>query len=483
MQSEETLAAYLDGSLPAEDRAALEEAALNEGELLREIVHQRKMEAALRGLLGETQRMEEAIMVSVRGVSDETAAARVMTVAMRGPTARPARAWRLPSPFSPALLAALVMIGCIITAAWWWSGSEPATLATIREVHDARWTRGIPLQRGARLGTQPVTLDAGSIELELQSGAILTLEGPVTFALRAGNHLALTSGKVAAFAPATAKGLTISTPTSRVVDLGTRFGVWTDGQNSEAHVFEGSVDVAATNTAPLVRLQAGSATRIEGGRLQPIRLNEEAFPATLRRIEGLQRDGSFEKTTSLRAAAAPPGEWSASGCAIVQGSARGVRPNHGRSMLQFLSGASSLSPADSEEPATARQMVDLKQWRAEIAGGQVEVIVSVRFNQGGEQSAVMGISVAALRAEEAGQPIPWNTLPLERRASADGECDTDPRTWEMRRVRLKLPPDTVAIMAQLQARKIPGVSAEKAPSGHFADNAAITLLLPHSRTR
>lgn len=41
MQSEESLAAYLDGSLPAKESAALEESALNDGELFREMVQQR----------------------------------------------------------------------------------------------------------------------------------------------------------------------------------------------------------------------------------------------------------------------------------------------------------------------------------------------------------------------------------------------------------------------------------------------------------
>lgn len=480
MQSEEPLAAYLDGNLPAEEVAAFEESALNDGELFREIVQHRKMEAALLALLGESQRMEAAIMASVRGVSDETAAARVMTAAARAPTAHPAREWRFPSPFHPALLAALVMIGCFIAAAWWWMASRPAVLATVREVHDARWSRGIALRSGASLGSQQVTLDAGSIELEMQSGVILAMEGPVTFALRDGNHLALTSGKMAAYAPATAKGFTILTPTSRVVDLGTRFGVLTDGIHSEAHVFEGSVDVAAISAPQSVRITAGSAMRIEG--LQPIRVDEDAFPPTLRRVEGLQRDGSFEKTGSFRTATAPPGEWSATRCEIVNGSTRGVRPNHGRSMLQFLGGASSKSGSDESgtAEAAARQVIDLKRWRAEIASGHVEVVVSVRFNQVvDEPHAMMGIGVAALRAEDANRPNSWTTLPPERKAFAEGECDTDPRTWEMRRARLKLPPDTVAIVVQLQARIATNESAETAQPGQFADNASVTLLLPH----
>jgi FecR protein len=481
MQSEETLAAYLDGSLRAEEWAALEEAALNEGELFREIVQQRQMEAALCGLLGESQRMEEAIMVSVRGVSDETAAARVMTAAVRGPTARPARTWMSPSSRSPALLAALVMIGCLIAAAWWWKGSRPPVLATVCEVHDARWSNGLALRPGAHLGAEQTTLDAGTVELQMQSGAIVALEGPATFALRDGNHLALASGKVAAFVPASAKGFTVSTPTSRVVDLGTRFGVLTDGLLSQAHVFEGSVDVAANSAPQTVRITAGSAMRIDGSLLQPIPVNEDAFPPTLRRVEGLQRDGSFEKTKFFPATTAPPGEWSAARSQIVNETARGVRPNHGRSMVQLLSGAS--APSDSDESGP-RQVISLKQWQAEIATGQVAVVVSARFNQAADEPrAMMGIGVAALRGEEVSNPISWNALPPERKALAGGECDADPRTWERRHVRLKLPPDTVAIVVQLQEGVARKETAPSALPGQFADNVAVTLLLPHHPSR
>lgn len=483
MHGEETLAAYLADTLPAEESAAFEEAALDDDELFREIVQQRQMEAALRGLLGESKRMEAAIMASVRGVSDETAAARAMIDAVRGPTARPARAWRLPSPLYPALLAALVMIGCFIAAAWWWNGSRPSFLATVREVHDARWSGGLALRPGARLGSEQTTLDAGTVELEMQSGAIVNLEGPATFALRDGNHLALASGKVAAFVPPSAKGFTVSTPMSRVVDLGTRFGVVTDGRISQAHVFEGSVDVAAISAPQSVRIAAGSALRIEGAMLQPIPVNEDAFPPTLRRVEGLQRDGSFEKTKSFPATTAPYGEWSASRAQIVSGSTRGVRPNHGRSMVQFLSGASS-PPYSDESESGPRQLISLKRWQAEIATGQVEVMVSARFNQVAEEPhAVMGIGVAALREEDSGKPTPWNTLPPARKAFAGGECDADPRTWEMRRVRLKLPPDTVAIVVQLRAGMATKETAPMALPGQFADNVAVTLLLPYLPSR
>ncbi len=476
MQSEESLAAYLDGSLPAKESAALEESALNDGELFREMVQQRQMESALRGLLGESERMEAAIMASVRGVSDEAAAARVMTVAVRGPAARTARGWRWSSPLYPALLAALVMIGCFIAAAGWWKGSPPPVLATVLEVRDARWSGGLVLRPGARLGSEQTTLDAGTVELQMQSGAIVGLEGPATFALRDGNHLALTSGKVAAFVPPSAKGFTVSTPTSRVVDLGTRFGVMTDGLLSQAHVFEGSVDVAAISAPQAVRITAGSAMRIEGNLLQPIPVHEDAFPPTLRRVEGLQRDGSFEKTKSFPAATAPHGEWSAARGQIVSGTTRGVRPNHGRSMAQFFE-------SESEE-AGPRQVVSLKQWQAEIANGQVEVVVSARFNRAADEPhAGMGISVAALRAEDAGKPIPWDELPPERKAFAGGECDTDPRTWEMRRARLKLPPDTVAIVVQLQGGMAAKETASIALPGQFADNVAVTLLLPHLPSR
>ncbi|MEA3207598.1 MAG: hypothetical protein QOE70_655 [Chthoniobacter sp.] len=482
MQSEETLTAYLEGILPKEECAAFEESALKDGNLFGEIVHQRRMEAAMRGLLGESQRMEAAIMASVRGVSDETAAARVMTAAVGGPTAHPARAWRLPALLYPALLAALVMIGCFIAATFWWKESHPQFLATVREVHHARWSGGLALRPGARLGSEQTTLDAGTVELEMQSGAIVALEGPATFALRDRNHLALSSGKVAAFVPPSAKGFTVSTPTSRVVDLGTRFGVLTDGLVSESHVFAGSIEVAAISAPQPVRITAGSAMRIEGAVLQPIPVNEDAFPPTLRRVEGLLRDGSFEKTKSFPATTSAHGEWLAARSEIVHGSTRSVRPNHGGSMLQFMSGAS--SPSDSGESGTveaaAWQFVSLKQWQAEIATGQVEIVVSARFNQvADEPHAAMGISVAALRAEDANQPNPWTTLPPERKAFAGGECDAEPRTWEMRRARLKLPPDTIAVVVQLRAGIATHESVARALPGQFADSASVTLLLPH----
>jgi anti-sigma factor RsiW len=79
MPSEQQLADYLAGALPERERAAFEAELAAHPEALRELVEQRRLDAALDALLNPSHaRVEVAIMASVRGASDEDIEARVL---------------------------------------------------------------------------------------------------------------------------------------------------------------------------------------------------------------------------------------------------------------------------------------------------------------------------------------------------------------------------------------------------------------------
>jgi len=80
MPPEQRLADYLTGSLTDEECAALEAELATDPESWREVVQQRRLEAALGALLNpNTARLEAAILASVRGASDEAIEARILT--------------------------------------------------------------------------------------------------------------------------------------------------------------------------------------------------------------------------------------------------------------------------------------------------------------------------------------------------------------------------------------------------------------------
>jgi hypothetical protein len=89
---------------------------------------------------------------------------------------------------------------------------------------------------------QRLKLTSGVLQLTYETGAKVTVEGPVDMVMTTPIEARLSEGKIAAAVPRFARGYTIVTPTAEVVDLGTEFGVSVDDVGaSEVHVFDGDV--------------------------------------------------------------------------------------------------------------------------------------------------------------------------------------------------------------------------------------------------
>jgi ferric-dicitrate binding protein FerR (iron transport regulator) len=63
------------------------------------------------------------------------------------------------------------------------------------------------------------------IKMKFQCGTLAILEGPASFSCIADGKLQLHSGKVYVQVPLGAEGFTVQTATSKIIDLGTEFGV------------------------------------------------------------------------------------------------------------------------------------------------------------------------------------------------------------------------------------------------------------------
>ncbi len=120
------------------------------------------------------------------------------------------------------------------------SGIEVATLS---DTIDARWADPADsLKTGARLatGATPWLLREGYAELLFDNDARVVVEGPAEFNLLTGDQLMLRYGRAYAIVPEQAYGFTICTPNSRIIDLGTEFGVQSDiSGDVKLHVIEG----------------------------------------------------------------------------------------------------------------------------------------------------------------------------------------------------------------------------------------------------
>ena len=120
-------------------------------------------------------------------------------------------------------------------------------------------------------------MDAGTVELEFNRGARVTLQGPSSFELKSTDLLHVSSGNLVARIAEEAIGFTITTGEAEVVDLGTEFGLRVgDDRQTEVHVIEGQVEVFERHDigADGSSKRSGESIRIEEG--QAIRLKVDA---------------------------------------------------------------------------------------------------------------------------------------------------------------------------------------------------------------
>jgi hypothetical protein len=167
---------------------------------------------------------------------------------------------------------------------------------TLTSVKNPVWERKSVV--GDRLGDEIVRLFAGSVELTFDDGAVVAVDGPIEFRPMSTGQLELRRGRLLASVPQQAIGFTVSTPTSKIVDLGTEFEVAVnEAGESDVHVLKGEVEVAPTTQHK---------DNVQKWRLLPDNFNRASFFA-LPQIQGpvpvsasLQgRSGQFQGFISL----------------------------------------------------------------------------------------------------------------------------------------------------------------------------------------
>ena len=141
---------------------------------------------------------------------------------------------------------------------------------------DAEW-QDIEPTFGALFEAGSFRLDAGTVELEFNRGARVTLKGPSRFELKNADLLHVSSGNLVARIPEEAIGFTITTDEAEVVDLGTEFGLRVgEGQKTEVHVIEGLVEVFERHDIGTegTNKRSGESMRIEEGQAIRWEVNE-----------------------------------------------------------------------------------------------------------------------------------------------------------------------------------------------------------------
>ena len=123
--------------------------------------------------------------------------------------------------------------------------------------------RVTPTTIGSTLRGGALHLRSGLLELTYPSGVVIVLVSPARFDLRSATLLWLAEGNATANVPAPAIGFTIETPSAKIVDLGTEFGVSASARSSDVHVFKGEVLIQNKDEPDSLRLTESRASRID----------------------------------------------------------------------------------------------------------------------------------------------------------------------------------------------------------------------------
>jgi hypothetical protein len=172
-------------------------------------------------------------------------------------------------------LVALCLYGSFVLIAWnlrpdALSGDD-GFVAVVRDTANVEWPKNAASKspNSSILSGEPLRIESGTIELELKMGATLVVDGPAEWSIDGDNGATLKAGKIVARVPSQAVGFTLSTPTAKIVDLGTEFGVEVnESGTTEVQVLKGKVELhpsqreSSTSVSEPITLSAGSARRI-----------------------------------------------------------------------------------------------------------------------------------------------------------------------------------------------------------------------------
>lgn len=157
------------------------------------------------------------------------------------------------------LAAAAVLLLSTATAVWWFQTGVSF------EVLGASGVAAEQFRVGDRLRGGPLSFDQGRLEVRLDSGVILKIDAPARLEIESAMKVAVASGKITADVGEHGKGFVIETPQTRIVDLGTVFGVEaSDAARTDVVVFQGQVELFEKGSSERVALlNQGEGLRIE----------------------------------------------------------------------------------------------------------------------------------------------------------------------------------------------------------------------------
>lgn len=165
-----------------------------------------------------------------------------------------------------AILSAAALIFLVVSV--YLSPPAPYEVATLADSMNAQWSSGLPLKPGTRITshTKPIQLTKGIVKFMTDDNVEVILEGPSEFEFISYSEISLHYGRLFARVSEQGLGFSVATPNSKIVDLGTEFGVLCHiNGDTEVFMYKGKANLFAgeknaDKTSQM--LTAGSAKKV-----------------------------------------------------------------------------------------------------------------------------------------------------------------------------------------------------------------------------
>lgn len=156
--------------------------------------------------------------------------------------------------------------------------SSDGTSARLLAAENAVWGNGVtPVTKGNRFPKGDLVLDSGLIKLGFDNGNQLLIEGPASFSITDARAMTLDRGALTAVVTPAGRGFSVSTPSVRVTDLGTEFGVKANSTATRVIVFSGKVRLDGRPGFASRELTAGAAVEVTSASANAVQFEPAAF--------------------------------------------------------------------------------------------------------------------------------------------------------------------------------------------------------------
>lgn len=260
--SERLMQQFLSTEMSDEEAQCLLDRLKNEPRLRRDFIEQREMDVLLQWLFHEDRPEDVKIVPEPDSVrTDDFDWDALVHLAHSSPkismpAPRAVREDKRTKPFSKQkigrlpLLAVALLLFCGIFAVYHeWTRQPNSVMETgdylgrVVSIVDPVWPEDAAvLKENQRINAEPIRLESGLMEIVLNNGISIILEGPTEFQIDSPLTTFCKSGKLSVHVPPEGTGFVVETPKLTVRDIGTDFFMLVTPEHSEVHVIKGTVE-------------------------------------------------------------------------------------------------------------------------------------------------------------------------------------------------------------------------------------------------